>query len=191
MLLISLKDIPKNEQHSHAHKLLRECLKHCNIEYDENIRINKNDMGKPSLADYPDIHYNLSHADGIASCMVAGSECGIDCEKIRPYRPNVIKRSFSEEEKLILENTPEDERNAMFFRLWTLKESYVKAIGIGISYPLNKASFCFEDGTIRTNIQGYSFRQYIIHEEYVVSVCMRKNEENFCSCHESGQSFAE
>ncbi|MBR1592864.1 MAG: 4'-phosphopantetheinyl transferase superfamily protein [Ruminococcus sp.] len=175
MLIVSLKDIPKKEQHSHAHNLLRECLKKYGIEYDENTVINKNEMGKPSLANYPGIHYNISHADGIASCMIADGECGIDCEKIRPYRPNVIKRAFSGEEKIMLENTPEKERNAMFFRLWTLKESYVKAIGTGISYPLNTVCFSIENGIIRTNIQGYSFRQYIIHEKYVVSLCRSLN----------------
>ena len=66
MIIISIKDIPKKQQHSHAHNLLRECLKRYNIDYNENTAINKSEMGKPSLADYPDIHYNLSHADGIA-----------------------------------------------------------------------------------------------------------------------------
>lgn len=175
MIIISIKDIPKKQQHSHAHNLLRECLKRYNIDYNENTAINKSEMGKPSLADYPDIHYNLSHADGIASCMVTDRECGIDCEKIRPYRPNVIKRSFSEEEKILIENTSESERNKMFFRLWTLKESYVKATGTGISYPLHKVSFSFENSAIKTNINGYTFRQYIIKDEYIVSICIKND----------------
>ena len=178
MIIISVKDIPKKQQHSHAHNLLRECLKHYDIDYNENTAVNKSDMGKPSLAEYPDIHYNLSHADGIACCMVADAECGIDCERIRPYRPNVIKRSFSDNEKFLLESTPESERDKIFFMLWTLKESYVKATGTGISYPLNTVNFSFDSGIINTNIQGYTFRQYIIRDEYIISLCIKKTSSN-------------
>ncbi|MBR6385468.1 MAG: hypothetical protein IKS03_05025, partial [Ruminococcus sp.] len=55
MLIISIKDIAKKEQHTHAHKLLRECLKKYNINYNEETKIHKTEMGKPSLADYPEI----------------------------------------------------------------------------------------------------------------------------------------
>ena len=61
-------------------------------------------MGKPSLALFPDIHYNISHAEGIAACIVSDFECGIDCERVREYRPNVMKRAFSEKEREIVEN---------------------------------------------------------------------------------------
>lgn len=176
MLIISIKDIAKKEQHTHAHKLLRECLKKYNINYNEETKINKTEMGKPSLADYPEIKYNISHADGIASCIVTDKECGIDCEQIRPYRPNVVKRAFSDEEKILLENTPDEEKNMMFFRLWTLKESYVKAIGTGISYPLNTVSFSFENGKIKSNIKNFKFKQYIIKSKYAVSVCIKETD---------------
>ena len=172
MLMISILDIDKKQQHSHAHALLRECLRPLGITYDETASVVKNDMGKPSLAEYPELHYNLSHANGIAACIVSGSECGIDCEQVRSFRPNVMKRAFSASEHELVENAADSERDLMFFRLWTLKESYVKALGIGISYPLGTAEFSFDGSRIVTPIEGYSFRQYILKNgSYVVSVC--------------------
>lgn len=178
MLLISIMDIDKKQQHSHAHALLRECLKRRDIAYTEDTPTVRGDLGKPSLAEHPEVHYNLSHANGIAACIVSDRECGIDCEQVREYRPNVLKRAFSERERQLIEDTPPEQRDLMFFRLWTLKEAYVKAIGIGISYPLTEAEFSFDGNRIVTDIGGYSFRQYLIRDgRFVVSVCEQKDQQ--------------
>ncbi len=172
MLMISIKDMDKKELHTHAHRLLRECLRPLGIDYGEDTPVIKGKMGKPSLADRPDIHYNLSHANGIAACIVSEQECGIDCENVREHRPNVMKRAFSANERQMVENASAEERDLLFFRLWTLKEAYVKALGTGISYPMDKAEFSFRGGEIVTNIKDCRFRQYIISGgKYVVAVC--------------------
>lgn len=172
MLMISIKDILKSEQHAHAHRLLTECLKPLNIDYSENTAVTKNRYGKPSLTEYPDVKYNISHADGISACIVSEYECGIDCEKVREYRPQVMKRAFSENERNMILSAPENQRDLLFFRLWTLKEAYIKAIGMGLSFPMNKANFSFEDGRINSNAADCRFRQYILRDgKFVVSVC--------------------
>lgn len=172
MLMISIHDVPKNEQHTHAHKLLRECLKPYNIDYSENTEIIKNRYGKPSLAENQEIKYNISHADGISACIVTDSECGIDCENVRQYRPNVMKRAFSESEAELVLSAPDSERDLIFFRLWTLKEAYIKATGIGLSFPMKNAVFSLENNKITSDIQGFQFRQYILHDKkFIVSVC--------------------
>lgn len=172
MIMVSLMELDVKKQHDHAHALLRECLKKRNICYDESTPLLRSELGKPSLAERPDVHFNLSHAKGIAACVVSDRECGIDCEGIRDYRPNVVKRAFSEEEQRLLEAVSGEERDRLFTRLWTLKESYVKALGEGIAYPLNKVSFSFSEGEIVTDIEGYRFRQYLIRDgSFVVSVC--------------------
>lgn len=172
MLIISLKKLPKEAQHGYAHRLLRECLKPYGIDYTEKTPVEYGELGKPSLKERHDIHYNVSHAEGIAVAVSGKKECGVDAERVRAYRPNVIKRAFSEGEKTLIETAPEEERDLLFFRLWTLKESYVKAIGIGVSYPMNTVEFSFEGNEIVTNIEGYSFKQYILSGgAFVVSVC--------------------
>lgn len=172
MLMISIKDMDRKLQHSHAHALLRECLKRFGVIYSEDTQLSHGKMGKPYLADRPDVRFNLSHADGIAACVVSDRECGIDCEKIRQFRPNVVKRAFSHKEKLMLDEAPPEEKDTLFFRLWTLKESYVKAIGTGISFPLEKAEFSFDGGRISCSLPDCSFRQFIVGDgKFVVSVC--------------------
>lgn len=172
MLMISMIGLDKKEFHAHAHKLLRECLRLRCVEYGENTPITKGELGKPSLTEHPDIHYNISHADGIAACIVSDRECGIDCENVRSFRPNVMKRAFSEKEREMVENAPENERDFLFFRLWTLKEAYVKALGTGISYPLNTAEFSFDGENIITDIKNCRFRQFTLKGgKFVVSIC--------------------
>ena len=172
MLMISIKDMDKRELHSHAHRLLRECLRPYHIDYNEDTPVTKGKLGKPSLTECPDIHYNLSHADGIAACIISGYKCGIDCERIRKYPEKVMTRVFSEKERIMVESAPENKKNELFFRLWTLKEAYVKAIGVGISYPMNTVEFSFGSGRIITNIKGCRFRQYIVEGRgFIVSVC--------------------
>ncbi len=176
MIMISIMDIPKKMQHDHAHKLLRECLKARNIAYSEDFHVEKGKYGKPYLAEYPDVKHNISHADGIVACMVSDSECGIDCEKVRKLREGVLRRAFSEREREMICSAAEEERDLLFFRLWTLKESYIKAIGTGLSYPLKTAEFLLNSRNIHTNIRGWKFRQYILHDKkYVVSICEKLN----------------
>ena len=172
----SLETVPHREQHSLAHNLLKDMLKgFYNIDYTEEMT-KKTEHGKPYLSDYPDLHFNLSHSEGITACIVENSECGIDCEAVREYRPNVMKRAFSEKERAMIEAAPENERDMLFFTLWTLKEAYIKAIGKGLSYPMNEAEFFIEDGKITSNIEGYEFRRYIIEDgKFVMATAIKIN----------------
>lgn len=172
MIAVSLINLDKKEQHTHAHSLLRECLKPFGIDYNEFTPIIKGRYGKPALEEHPGIHFNLSHAEGIAACIVCGRECGIDCERIRDFRPNILKRIFSEQEQAYFRNLPDEEKNTAFFRLWTLKEAYIKAIGRGLSFPMNQAEFMLNEKGFTANIEGYEFRQCIIRGEFVMSVCV-------------------
>lgn len=170
----SLETVQHSEQHSLAHSLLKDMLKgFYNIGYTEEMT-EITEQGKPYLTDYPDVHFNLSHSDGITACIVENQECGIDCEKVREYRPNVMKRAFSEKEQALIESAPENERDMLFFTLWTLKEAYIKAIGKGLSFPMNKAEFIIEDGKITSNIADYEFRRYIIEDgKFVIATAVK------------------
>lgn len=175
MIEISLIKLDKKEQHTHAHKLLRECLKRFEVDYSESTPIIKGKYGKPFLAEHPEIQYNLSHGDGIVACIVGEKECGIDCERVRTYHVNVVKRAFSEAEKALIESAEESEKDLIFFRLWTLKESYIKALGTGLSYPLAKAEFILDRDRISVHPEGFRFRQYVLRKgKFVVSVCEKE-----------------
>ena len=172
MLLVSLMEMEKKQQHEHAYSLLRECLRNLRLEMPDEKGFGEGAHGKPYLLEYPHVHFNLSHGDGITACLVKGLECGIDCEKVKDYKPNVVKRCFSESEKKMMDDVPEKEKDKLFYRLWTLKEAYVKALGTGIGYPLDEVEFEINGEDIDSNVDGYSFRQYLLRGgKYVVSVC--------------------
>ena len=172
MVLISTQQIPKSAQRSHAHSLLGECLKEYGVDYvfGETPLI-FGEHGKPSLAEYPGLHFNISHADGIAAAIVSEFECGIDCERVRPYRESVLRRCYSKAERRAIEAAVGSEHDFLFFKLWTLKEAYIKALGIGLSFPLRNAEFLLDGDEINTNLSGCSFSQYAVKNEFVVSVC--------------------
>lgn len=171
MVLISTERVPVSEQHRHAHSLLSRALKELGIEYIPDVTsVVFGEHGKPSLAEHPEAHYNISHADGIAAVVVAEYECGIDCERVREFDPRVMKRICTQAEQAAICSAPEAERELMFFRLWTLKEAYVKALGKGLSFPLRDAGFAFEGDEILTELSG-AFTQYIVNGEFVAAVC--------------------
>ena len=100
--------------------------------------------GKPVLTGRPGIHFSLSHCPGLAACLVAPAVCGVDAEAIRPLRARVLRRAFSPDEQAQVLGSPcPDEA---FFRLWTLKESYLKATGTGLSFPLARVPVALGPG---------------------------------------------
>jgi 4'-phosphopantetheinyl transferase len=99
--------------------------------------------GKPELSGElrnSGIEFNLSHSGEVALCAVArNSAVGVDVEHIRELRDmqGLANRFFSSSEAEQLAREQEDQQLASFFRCWTRKEAYVKAIGQGITCPLD------------------------------------------------------
>lgn len=129
--------------------------------------------GKPYLREYPQIQFNISHCMGLAVLAVGDCSVGIDVEYVRPYRELLLKRVLSAAELRQMEAAGEAGREELFFRFWTLKESYVKAVGCGITVPLQDISFQIgDDGGITCEKTGWKFRQWILAGGYVLSACV-------------------
>ena len=92
--------------------------------------------GKPYLAKEPDIHFNLSHSGEWAVCAISSSPVGVDIQHCDEGRRDVASRFFHREEIRYLDSLPQFRRDEGFYRLWTLKESFVKATGRGLDLPL-------------------------------------------------------
>lgn len=130
-----------------AHSLLRRMLHEALPEIAaEDFRFLRTPGGRPELAPpAPRISFNLSHARGIVACAVSReAEVGIDAEsddrrmEAEPLAPEVC----SAQEQAQLRALPPERRGSLFLDLWTLKEAYLKALGVGImSGPLNLISF--------------------------------------------------
>ncbi|MGO8691512.1 MAG: 4'-phosphopantetheinyl transferase family protein [Thermoguttaceae bacterium] len=110
------------------------------------IAFQYNARGKPSLAppwDRRGLGFNLSHAKGLALVAVAGGrEVGVDVEFLRPIRhlAGMVARWFSAEEQRQWQALPAADQPAGFFRAWTCKEAWLKALGAGLSLPLEQVS---------------------------------------------------
>jgi 4'-phosphopantetheinyl transferase len=100
--------------------------------------------GKPGLskpAPAAGLSFNVSHTDGFAICAFARNrKIGIDVEHVRKNfdAEQIAERFFSVAERAALRNLPEERRHEAFFRCWTRKEAYIKAIGEGLSHPLHQ-----------------------------------------------------
>lgn len=99
--------------------------------------------GKPYLeegAGLPGLRFNLSH--GASQALFAfspGAELGVDLEEVRPRQDalDLARHFFTPQEQGWLKGMAAIERDRAFARLWTLKEAYLKALGLGLSKPLN------------------------------------------------------
>ncbi|WP_367155062.1 4'-phosphopantetheinyl transferase superfamily protein [Methylomonas sp. HYX-M1] len=107
------------------------------------LRFTLGPYGKPSLA-CGSLFFNISHTGEMLSIAVTDvSEVGIDIEAVKP-RANLTclaQRCFSPAEYAHWQALPAAEHSASFYRLWTKKEAYVKAIGRGIGFGLENCEF--------------------------------------------------
>ncbi|MCO6412053.1 MAG: 4'-phosphopantetheinyl transferase superfamily protein [Thiogranum sp.] len=106
--------------------------------------------GRPEVSNprNPALRFNLTHTAGLAACVVTRSrQCGIDAEAIveRHHPLQVARRMFSETEYRRLQALEGREHLEYFFKQWTLREAYVKARGIGISFPTRELCFDIAD----------------------------------------------
>lgn len=137
------------------------------------VPISREERGKPFLRDGQDLFFNISHSGEYAVCAVSEYPVGIDIERLRKYNPNVARRVCSGAELALLAQSKDPAR--LFYRLWTLKESFVKLTGTGIGVPLQDISFSFApDGTVISNQDNVLFQSFDLAEEYCLSVCERR-----------------
>jgi 4'-phosphopantetheinyl transferase len=105
-----------------------------------NIEFHYGAKGKPALDSAIEIGFNTTHSGDLAAfAFTGGCPIGIDLEHIHPLSEmqNIAVRFFCREEAAELAALPAEEQQAAFFRCWTRKEAYIKAIGDGLSAPLN------------------------------------------------------
>ncbi|NJK68073.1 MAG: 4'-phosphopantetheinyl transferase superfamily protein [Microcoleus sp. CSU_2_2] len=110
------------------------------------LRFEYNPYGKPSLIVEQGgntLRFNLSHSHGIALIAITKNrDIGVDIERIDtnfPYQ-QIAERVFSPLENAVLRSLPEQIQLKAFFTCWTRKEAYIKAVGKGLSIPLD----CFD-----------------------------------------------
>ncbi len=102
-------------------------------------------QGRPEIASpATSLDFNVSHTDGLVACVVTrGAEVGVDVERVRPERatPALAARVFAPAERAELAGLSGRAHAERFFTLWTLKEAYLKARGLGLRLPLRALEF--------------------------------------------------
>ena len=128
----------------------------------KNLLFEYNRFGKPFLITDSlkhDLRFNMSHSKNMAIyCIGYQKDVGIDIEYIQEDFEfhQIIDRFFSLNEKKHIQKITIDKRREAFFRIWTRKEAVLKALGKGVSFPLQKVNVPYDRSsfTIRINSIG-------------------------------------
>lgn len=123
-----------------AHRWVRILLGRCIGRSPESLRFVAGAHGKPALVDAPfDLRFNLSHAGERALLAIArGRDVGVDIEQEQDIEVfDLASRFFAPSEVAALRGVESTERIPAFFRCWTRKEAFIKALGDGLSFPLD------------------------------------------------------
>ena len=138
-----------------THALVRNALSQHRAIPPESWSFQLNAYGKPAIEPECGLRFNLSNSLSLVVCLIAeGVEVGVDVESLGRAGSiaEVGPRMFSPRELAQLEGLHEDQRPGRCLRLWTLKEAYIKARGMGLALPLNEFSFVF-DGDDRIHME--------------------------------------
>lgn len=145
------KHIPARQQFLLGRVLIRHFLSQ-HLQCDgQSLRFSHNDHQRPFLANTP-LDFNLSHTDGAVMLAISGSgRVGVDVESNRRGGKTIeIADHFfhPQEVQAILAAGDRQQQEEAFFRFWTLKESYVKAMGQGLQKSLQSFYFSITDPAI-------------------------------------------
>ena len=142
------------------------------------------EWGKPSLKYQPNIYFSLSHSGDYAICSIGDKAIGNDIELIKHGRLKVADRFFAREElDWMYMVQDEEEITQRMFRIWTMKESFLKATGKGISLPLGDFAVIVDEekGKIRVkhsyNAKFYHMKEYADIDGYRVAVCCEEGRD--------------
>jgi 4'-phosphopantetheinyl transferase len=133
------------------------------------------EKGKPHIGNLENVHFNISHSGHYVVCAVTETEIGIDVERVRKVNLRIADRFFSEAEIQDLMQRCEKERMQYFITLWTIKESYLKAIGRGLTQHLNSFTILkVGDSYLLTGneeAEGYGIETAQLSSEYLMAIC--------------------
>lgn len=127
----------------------------------DNIEFLYKNNGKPYIKNEK-VFFNISHKDNIVICGLFENECGVDIEKIKPYKQNLAERICSSDEIKLLSQS--DNKDEEFARIWTVKESYLKYKGIGIAADLQSVEKNIQEENLYIYTQRYN--------KYIISACL-------------------
>lgn len=180
------------DKDKHQHLVTRALLRHTLSLYVPQLapaewRFVMNSHGKPAIANPIELplQFNLSHTlNRVGLAVTLGREIGVDVEKIKTVEQvrGLALRCFTEEENRYLFDGDKETVLWRFFKLWTLKEAYIKACGRGLSISLQALSFSpiadplrlsFHEGHI-DEPERWSFRVWQPSPDHLLSLAVQQ-----------------
>lgn len=144
--------------------LLLEGLKQFNLDQTSLSNLKFTDFQKPYFEN--DIHFNISHSGNCIVCAIGTIEVGVDIEAVKEIPLNDFTELFSTEELKLIYRQPGN--YTAFYNLWTQKEAFLKALGVGLNMPLNQ--IVINKNKIEYNGSTWFLRKTVIHEGYICHV---------------------
>ena len=134
--------------------------------------------GKPMVEG---LEFSLSHSGNLVACVVSEKSVGCDVEELRKAPKGVAERYFSESEQAYLSCFSGEEYDKVFFKLWTMKESYVKMTGEGLGVAqgeyevaIDRRVHDWHDGSVQVlrngEIQGCHMDSVEL-QGHIISIC--------------------
>ena len=124
-----------------------------------NLQFAKTDTGKWMC---PELHFSLSHTDGLVCVAISDEPIGVDAEAVRSVRPELASRILTDKERMLFECEPESGRSEHLLKSWVTKESIFKR-GDGTALLPNRIEAAEHPTAIRRVTVGT--------QEYLISVC--------------------
>ncbi|MGN0342741.1 MAG: 4'-phosphopantetheinyl transferase family protein [Roseburia sp.] len=142
----------------------------------ENASVVVESNGKPYLAGEENLYFNLSHSGNMVMCALSDQEVGCDVEQMDVFEHELAEYVMTEQElSRIYCRDGDTGQREMFFRLWTLKESYMKATGFGISLEPKNFGIEFREDGIQAvpsvDQRKFHFKEYVRNDGYCYSCC--------------------
>jgi len=131
--------------------------------------------GKPAFPNGGNLHFNISHSGQWAVCALANVPVGVDVERLRKVNPALAERFFAPDEVAALKALSPEMQTEKLIQLWTLKESFLKAIGRGLTRNLNSFSVRRQGSlysiTGDDSASDYHLKLFAIASDYMLAVC--------------------
>ena len=141
---------------------------------EKDMQYSTNDYGKPYFINAKELHFSISHSGDYAMVVMSDKEIGCDIQQIKDINMGIADRFFTADERECVKSTED------FFRIWALKESFIKAVGKGLAIPLNSFTikglktdkpYCEYEGKI------YRFKEFDNINGYCIAVCKEEKEK--------------
>ena len=143
-------------------------MRYCLLKYGadpEKVKIHHN--GKPYI-EGEEIHFSLSHSGDYAACIVSKKSVGIDIQKMVKVSQRAIQRFSTANELKSISESAEPQKQAI--KIWSLKESYLKASGCDTDAAF-KAEFLIDENNVVFGPKGYGFEIFESPDNYITAVC--------------------